>query len=185
MVYDILHEADLAVANTSVYSVTLKPQLAPSKDLHDYMSLARYFWPNPETKDGLPYIRRDGFSNPEISSVPDYNYLRKLMKDIQHLGLAYFFTRNDTYVKKAIYRLNEWFIDPKTKMNPNLNYGSLIKGFDFGRRTGIIDFRPIYNSSKYWDHKIESNFKKWLTSYYEWLKTSKHGREEHNAKNNH
>ncbi|CAG8818252.1 18231_t:CDS:1, partial [Dentiscutata erythropus] len=36
MLYDIIDRADLAVANTSVYSVTLKPQLAPSNDPHDY-----------------------------------------------------------------------------------------------------------------------------------------------------
>ncbi|CAG8795940.1 15143_t:CDS:1, partial [Dentiscutata erythropus] len=36
MFHDIIHKADLAVANTNVYSVTLKPQLAPSNDPHDY-----------------------------------------------------------------------------------------------------------------------------------------------------
>ncbi|KAF0369721.1 chondroitin AC/alginate lyase [Gigaspora margarita] len=194
MLYDLVHKADLAVANTSVYSVTLKPQFAPSNDPHDYLSLARYFWPNPNTKDGMPYIRKDGYSNPEILTVEDYTLLRKLMIEVQHLGFGYFFTKNDTYVKKVIHRLNEWFVDPKTKMNPNLNYGSLIKGSKLGRRTGVLDFHPIYQitqsiplmrSSEFWDHNIESQFKQWLTEYYDWLKKSEHGRIERNSKNNH
>ncbi|CAG8671914.1 3871_t:CDS:2, partial [Dentiscutata heterogama] len=194
MLYDIIDKADLAVANTSVYSVTLKTQFAPSNDPHDYMSLARYFWPNPKTNDGMPYIRKDGYSNPEILTVQDYILLRKLMAEIQYLGLGYFFTKNETYVKKAIYRLNEWFVDPKTMMNPNLNYGSLIKGSKLGRRTGILDFHPIYRitqsiplmrSSEFWDHNIELQFKKWLTIYYDWFEKSNHGRAEHDAKNNH
>ncbi|CAG8681424.1 16741_t:CDS:2, partial [Racocetra fulgida] len=155
MLYDLFHKADLAVANTNVYSVTLKTQLAPSKDPHDYMSLARYFWPNPDTKDGLPYIRR-GYSNPEIWSVSDYTYLRQLMKDIQHLGFAYFFTKNDTYAKKAIYRLNE-----------------------------ITQSISLMSSSKSWDNSVESNLKEWFIKYYEWLKTSKYGHAEHNSKNHH
>src|ERR1051325_3257264 len=60
----LVRSADRAVANNTVYSVTLKPQLPPSGDEHDYMSLGRYFWPDPTKPDGLPYIRKDGFVNP-------------------------------------------------------------------------------------------------------------------------
>lgn len=37
----VLRDADVALRNTSVYSVTLKPQTAPSGDPHDYLSLAK------------------------------------------------------------------------------------------------------------------------------------------------
>src|SRR5262245_685185 len=40
------------------YSVMDKADVAPSGDRHDYLSYARYWWPNPDTKDGFPYIRR-------------------------------------------------------------------------------------------------------------------------------
>jgi hypothetical protein len=36
-----IKDAEVALANTSVYSVTLKPQYAPSGDPHDYLSLAK------------------------------------------------------------------------------------------------------------------------------------------------
>lgn len=37
----VLKDADVALRNDSVYSVVLKPQVAPSGDVHDYLSLAK------------------------------------------------------------------------------------------------------------------------------------------------
>lgn len=37
-----------------------KTELPPSKDKHDYYTPKPYFWPNPHTASGLPYIRMDG-----------------------------------------------------------------------------------------------------------------------------
>jgi len=37
-------------------------------DAHDYYSVGNYSWPNPETADGLPYIRVDGRRNPDAWS---------------------------------------------------------------------------------------------------------------------
>lgn len=45
-------------------SVMEKPDPLPVPgDRHDYMSLARYYWPNPKTETGLPYVQRDGETN--------------------------------------------------------------------------------------------------------------------------
>ena len=38
------------------YSVTHKERIAPSGDPHDYASYSRYWWPDPNKTDGLPYI---------------------------------------------------------------------------------------------------------------------------------
>src|SRR5947207_3282136 len=48
------------------YSVKDKAEVAPSGDKHDYLSYARYWWPNPDTADGLPYVRRDGRTNDDV-----------------------------------------------------------------------------------------------------------------------
>src|SRR5690348_8394544 len=48
------------------YAVTDKKHPAPGGDPHDYVSLAPYFWPNPNTPDHRPYVRHDGRRNPEI-----------------------------------------------------------------------------------------------------------------------
>ncbi len=51
------------------FSVMDKEQIPPSGDKHDYMSMGKYWWPNPDTKDGLPYIRKDGEVNPEVKEI--------------------------------------------------------------------------------------------------------------------
>ena len=57
-----------------------KGELPPSGDIHDYLSLAPYRWPDPSKKDGLPYIGRDGRPNPEIYTIPD----KKNLDDLTH-----------------------------------------------------------------------------------------------------
>lgn len=140
----LLREADMALKNTEVYSVTNKDQTAPSKDIHDYLSLSKYYWPNEKTKDGLPYVRRDGHINPEIETVKDYRLLRTMIREVHMMGMAYHFTGNKEYADKCAMRLKEWFLDEKTYMNPNINYGSLQKGQQLGARTGVLDMFPIF-----------------------------------------
>ncbi|RIB11521.1 alginate lyase domain-containing protein, partial [Gigaspora rosea] len=176
------------------YSVTLKPQLPPSNDPHDYLSLSRYYWPNPSRPDGLPYIRKDGYPNPEFFSIADYILLRKLFREIHDMGFAYFFTKNETYVKKSMYRLKEWFLDEQTKMNPNLNYAGLKKGELTGAHTGVLDFHQVFRMfqaitllrfSPLWDQSIDAGLREWMSEYYIWFSTSKLGRIEGKAVNNH
>jgi Alginate lyase len=45
-------------------TVVRKQTLPPSGDIHDYLSMAPYWWPNPDTPDGLPWVQRDGDVNP-------------------------------------------------------------------------------------------------------------------------
>ena len=37
--------------------------------LHDFYSNGDYWWPDPDKADGLPYVRRDGQSNPDNFSA--------------------------------------------------------------------------------------------------------------------
>jgi len=62
----LIKDADAAMRQ-SPYSVTHKERAGPSGDKRDYVSLSRYFWPNPKKSDGLPYIRKDGLTNPEFN----------------------------------------------------------------------------------------------------------------------
>ena len=67
---------------------------AQSGDKHDYMSLSRYWWPDTSKADGLPYIRKDGISNPEIEKLDRYP-LGDFSKSVQSLSLAYYITSDD------------------------------------------------------------------------------------------
>lgn len=64
----VIREADKNLSAT-ILTVMDKPLTPPSGNKHDYMSMGRYWWPDPTKADGLPYVRRDGVVNPEIDKL--------------------------------------------------------------------------------------------------------------------
>lgn len=50
-------------------SVMMKDKTPASGNKHDYLSMGRYYWPDPTKPDGKPYISRDGVSNPELEKL--------------------------------------------------------------------------------------------------------------------
>lgn len=186
-------DADKALGLSPV-SVMDKSQTAPSGDKHDYLSLGRYWWPDPQKPDGLPYIQRDGETNPESESVIDHANLQKVIKSVETLGLAYFYTVNEEYAEHATTILRTWFLNPETKMNPNLNFGQIVKGKNVGRASGLIDVRGLADlvdgvgllaGSKSWTNNDQQALVAWFTEYLDWLQTSKIGMQEAQSDNNH
>src|SRR6478735_4831843 len=134
----LLQEADkmLAMKPGSVMDKSFAP---PSGNKHDYMSLAPYFWPDLTKPDSLPYIRKDGQRNPMIDKITDKKNLVDIGRVSHMLALAYAFSNDEKYAKKAADFLRVWFIDPATKMNPNLTYAQAVLGVNDGRGIGIIE----------------------------------------------
>src|SRR5437660_1500601 len=125
------------------FSVTSKKLTPPSGDKHDYMSEAPYFWPNPNSSNGLPYIRRDGERNPEISRISDHRSLDEMAGNVETLALAYYLKGDETYASKAAELLRAWFFEPATLMNPNLQYAQAVLGLNTGRGIGLIETRAL------------------------------------------
>lgn len=175
-------------------SVMEKKNNPPSGNKHDYMSLAPYFWPDPSKPDGLPYIRKDGQTNPEVTEYKDKEYMPKLCDMVHTLALAWYFSDDKSYAEHASKLLRVWFLDTATRMNPNLNYAQAIKGVNDGRGAGLIDTRHfvkvidaigLLKGSKYWNEKDEAGMKQWFGDFLIWMQTSKNGIDEMNAQNNH
>jgi hypothetical protein len=190
----LLSVADEALAVKELYTVMEKKQIPPSGDMHDYMTIAIYFWPDPKKADGLPYIRRDGEINPETKDYKDKANIGLMIKSVEKLALAYYFSEDEKYAKKAVAQIKAWFLDPATKMNPNLNFAQAIKGKNDGRGIGLIESREfvlvidaigLLQHSKHWTSKDQAGMEDWFKAYLEWFSTSKNGIEEMNAKNNH
>ncbi len=178
-----------------LYSVTHKAGLAPSGDKHDYVSLSRYWWPNPDTPDKLPYIYKDGESNPELNQF-DRNTLGRMCGAVNTLALAYFYSDEERYAQKAVAVLRAWFLDPSTRMNPHLEYAQFIPGRNNskGRPEGLIDsysFVEMLNSvqllrgSEHYTTADHEGLSRWFSDFAHWFQTSSQGMKEAAAKNNH
>jgi len=193
--WDELRKSSDKFIGKAAYTVTAKTLTPDSGSKHDYISFGPYWWPNPKTEDGLPYIRKDGQVNPESrDDRADHQQLAKLRKELYYLSVAYYFSHDEKYAARAAKLIQTWFINPATKMNPNLNYGQAIPGKTSGRGIGIIETRYLGNivdtlilfkDSKHFSDETISKTRQWLADYLDWLLTSKNGIEERDQGNNH
>lgn len=174
-------------------SVLNKKVLAASGDPHDYFSSGPYWWPNPDTPDGLPYVRRDGERNPETLGT-DGDNINTTARGVFTLGLAYYFTGDERYAQNAAERLRVWFLDPATRMNPHLEYAQAIPGRTDGRGIGIIgtlvfidmiDGINLIAGSPAWTPELDAGMKQWMGEYLEWLLNSGKGKSAGSQHNNH
>ena len=190
----LTRQADSLLEATPL-SVMLKKAVPASGDKHDYMSQARYFWPDPSKPDRLPYINRDGHSNPEIYLLDRYK-LSETAYRVTTLSLAYFFTGKEKYAEKAVEFLKVWFLNDETRMNPSLEYAQMIPGHNGGkgRQYGILDtysFVEMLDSvvlledSEAFTEEDSAALKKWFSDLLEWICTSPQGKAESATANNH
>jgi hypothetical protein len=201
LVEKLLSEAEAAMSKKP-YSVIDKDVTPPSGDKKDYMTCAPYWWPNPETEDGLPYIRKDGHFAPgtELYSADANKYdrtrIQRVFDDSAVLALAWKLSGQKKYANRGAEILRRFFIAPETAMNPNLEYAQVRMGHggNKGSHTGIIEWKDLYY---YLDSvRILSEegsvtqddlaaFKCWLNEYLSWLLESDQGKAERSSGNNH
>lgn len=194
----VIADADAAMT-AGPWRVTDKMRAPASGDLHDYASMAPYWWPDPARKEGLPYLRRDGETNPERDGT-DFDRMRMeaMSNAVEALALAYFLTDDKTYADRAALLLRAWFLDPATRMNPNMDHAQSIPGRVAGRAEGIIDLRyliPVAESvgllapsnapSNALSNDEVAALRDWYGELVSWLATDPLGRQERVAKNNH
>ena len=159
---------------------------------HDYYSEGDYWWPDPDDPDG-PYIRRDGETNPDLFYAHRHALVR-LSEILGTLTSAFILESDQSYSDHALRHLGAWFVDPETRMNPNLLYGQAIKGRHSGRSIGIIDtlhLTEVARSAKILcgsssaDSALAEGIKGWFREYLDWITTHPYGETERVHPNNH
>src|SRR5262245_5855565 len=186
-------DADKAL-KAGPFSVTQKERVPPSGDKHDYLSLAPYWWPDPKSKDGLPYIRRDGETNPDSKVGTDSPLIGAMAGAVETMAVAYYFTGEERYAEHAALLIRAWFLNSETKMNPHFRYAQAVLGHNDGRGTGLIESRHfikivdsvgMLSGSRSWKDNDTRALVMWFRDFVKWMQTSPHGKDEASAKNNH
>ena len=188
----ILKAAKAALAMQPVSITQFRAKLSEGGP-NDFYSNGDYWWPDPTKPDGLPYIQRDGQTNPE-----NFNQhravVRRLGDAVAALGAAYKITHDELCAKKTAELLRVFFLDPTTRMNPHLQYAQAVPGVAPGRGIGIIDTLHLIEvpvavdamkDSDAFPPEVTAGMKQWFAAYLDWMITSKNGQEEAAAKNNH
>ncbi|KAI7906445.1 alginate lyase-domain-containing protein, partial [Cokeromyces recurvatus] len=112
------------------------------------------------------------------------------------LSMGYYFFNNENYAIHAVSLLDTFFINEKTRMNPNLNYVQLIRGPQntpkIGRKEGVISSRtlarivnilPLLETFNGY-YLLKQDIIHWFNSYLSWLTSSPLALKAANAKNN-
>jgi len=114
---------------------------------------------------------------------------------VQNLTLAWYFSGEQKYADKAASLLRTWFINPETRMNPNLNYAQGVPGISPGRNAGVLDGRyfstrivdslVLLRGNPAWTDNDEQQMRAWMQDYLQWLQGSKIAKKEGRTENNH
>ncbi len=187
----ILRLANAAVATMPVSFRTIPlPAFAVQAGAEpgDFLSMGDYWWPNPATADGLPYVRRDGESNPDAFTTHRM-MMRQMRNHVAALTAAYTLTGSDRYASAATRYLNSFFVDPATRMNPHLRFAQAIPGITPGRGIGIIDTLHLAEVALA-AHALPASptvdaTRAWFADYLDWMLTSANGQDEAATLNNH
>jgi hypothetical protein len=160
---------------------------------HDYYSEADYWWPDP-ARPGGPFVRRDGFSYPGRFDA-HRQLLMRFGQVVPTLAAAWLVTRDARHATAAGRHLHAWFVDPATRMNPDLVHAQAIVGRDTGRAIGIIDTLQIVEVARAVTRlraakapvpaATLAGAREWFAGYLDWLTTSAVGIEERGQRNNH
>ncbi len=165
----------------------------PSGDPHDFISMGPYWWPNPDTPDGLPYVRRDGYVNPEVKTGIGPGGVYCVVKTLA-LAAVYFPEKAKEYAEYANRQMYDWFINPDSRMSPNAKFAQGIPGRCEGRGTGLISFGQAYvlfngigilDTQGLMSGDVLAGVKEWFVEFANWILTHEYGLTIDNSHDNH
>lgn len=186
---DIEDRAETLLA-AGPFSVTFNPGSAASGDPHDFYSEATYWWPSPE--DPKRYVKRDGVLNPDRFKRHGDD-LEELRNTAYLLAIAGYLCDRGDFLHRAVELLETWFVNPKTMMNPHLEYAKGVPYRSTGRCFGIIELvrLPLILHTVHLLQYTETSpdlihrLQEWFGHLLTWLRTSKKGHDERDNGNNH
>lgn len=189
---EVLRRNAEAALKAGPWSVTNHRPAGVQAGPNDYYSEGPYWWPDPKNPSG-PYIRKDGERYPG-RFMGNRNDLGNFCTAVLALGMGATLLRDKRCAEHAGLVLSVWCVDPKTRMNPNLEFGQAVRGINTGRSTGIIDTVSLIHVAQgvallagkdLLEARVVDGVERWFADYLHWMTTSPKGLEEKKSGNNH
>lgn len=136
------------------------------------------------------YVPRDGAVNPDVRSLRPPGAFNTVSEAAVFNAIAFVLTRTSKYSQNVAGLIKTFFLDNVTGMNPNLNFGQVIRGPGISGRsgtfTGILDARGMVKianaigivrsaNSSDWS-ALDGQMMKWANEYVSWLINSPSGK---------
>jgi hypothetical protein len=192
---NVLRDSGAEALLRGPYSVTDKPSPGPSGDLHNYYSVAPFWWPRKFFFIPLPSEYRDGqriagtLLHDSWSHRYDRTRLQRLFDDTTLLALNWRIFADTRAREHALRLIYQWFIHPESRMNENLNFAQVQLGGRKGRPSGIIESKDFYffldAVKMLGDSYLNQEMRQWCQKFMIWLTKSQPGKEEQFSSNNH
>ena len=189
---DAIRASVVQALKAGPWTVTSKRPENVGATPNDYYSEGPYWWPDPKNPSG-PYIRKDGERYPGRFTA-NRNDLGSMCSAILSLGMGAWMLGDQSCGAHAANILSTWFLNTKTRMNPNLEYGQAVRGINTGRGTGLIDTVSFIHlvqgvwmlqQSAALDSAVVSGLKEWFAAFSKWMTSSSKGLDEKKSGNNH
>lgn len=189
----IIESAETVLDEGVAYSVTYNDATSPlANDPRDYFSTHANWWPNPDTPDGLPYIRQDEI-NPD--SRLDMDQMTGLYLSVLKCSLAYHLSREERFAEFAAGLVWTFFLDETTGMKPNMDFSKIIPGVNeegsfevatlSNRVRKLWDAIEILRTSGHWTPYHEVEMQDWSQNFLTWMEVCPKALREYEAPNNH
>jgi hypothetical protein len=138
-----------------------------------------------------PYVGRDGQVNPDVRLLNGPEAINNAAQSILYNAIAYALQKTSSYSTAAASFIDTFFLNPSTKMNPNMNFGQMVRGpgqsGQEGTFTGVLDLRGIVKiingililkaaDSPDWTTARNQELATWMGQYADWLRNSPLGK---------
>lgn len=152
------------------------------------------------TWTSCPYVGRDGKVNPDVRTLNGPSAINNVGQYSIYGSIAFATKRTTKYSQDVVNAIDYFFLNPDTKMNPNVNYGQIVRGEGpkgkKGTFTGVLDIRgvvKVINSifilksggSADWTNTRDQGMRDWILEYSTWLQESDIGKVTATRPNNH
>jgi hypothetical protein len=157
------------------WSVTFDRPKGLELDPHEYYSESPYWWPDPARRGD--YVRRPGQANGDRFAL-NRTALDSMCDAVLSLGAAAFLLDDPRYAQHASRIVQAWFINPKTRMNPDMDKAGVVPAGASARRPAVAEAKPLIwaiqgmgflAQSGRWDPKDQAAVRRWFEEYLRWL----------------